>query len=296
MQSETILLITGFAGIIIVLLFAIAMGIHNGTLSMPYKQDCDADAVNLPPRHRSNNAKGSYSLSTLLPAGTCPSGYTNYADVTGNTLCCGSSKIDIYNHTCQAPGTEGICSMSPGIEDTRNISGDIRHYPVCQKISYQQQQERSGNYCPMKYPSHVNIPGAPGQYKCCAGSLQAGATDCIGNSFCSGLVGSQNMFNTPKSCETERLFEKIMCPPGTHMIPDMPGTNERTKGLRLPVCVGVKGNCIPRRALDELRNLGFFQDINPDKNVMNCDVYSKIYNDRIWTQSQAEMKHSVDLK
>lgn len=294
MQAETILLITGIVGIIIVLLFAIAMGIGNGSLSLPYSQDCDA-GQNRPPSHKSVNKLSSYNLSSLLPAGACPTGYMHYADVMGNSLCCGTSKIDIYNHTCHALGPEGICSMSPGIEDTRNISSDVRHYPLCQKIAYQQQQERSGIYCPQKYPNHLNIPGAAGQYKCCGSTLPAGATDCLNNSFCSGLVGSQNIFNTPKSCESVRLFEKIMCPAGTHMVPNMPGNSTKTKGLSLPVCVGVKGNCIPSKALDELRNLGYFQDIDPTKNIMNCDVYSKIYISREWSQNQAELKQSKDL-
>ena len=79
------------------------------------------------------------------------------------------------------------------------------------------------------------------------------------------------------------------------MVPNMPGNTTKTKGLSLPVCVGVKGNCIPKKALDELRNLGYFQDIDPNKNIMNCDVYSKIYISREWSQNQAEIKHSKDL-
>jgi hypothetical protein len=297
MQSETILLIVGLLGIIIVFLFAIAMGISNGTITMPYARDdtcASDDNINLL-RFKGGNKTPTYALSNMLPAGACPSGYTNFTDPAGNTLCCGSSNIDIYNHTCFAPGPEGICSMSPGIEDTRNISGDVRHYPLCQKISFQQQQARSGNYCPRKYQHHVNIPGSNGVYKCCAASLLPGATDCISNASCTGLIGQQNVFNTPNSCEAVLLQEKLICPPGTHMVNDMPGNTKTTKGLSLPICVGVKGNCIPKLALDSLRKIGLFQDINPDKNIMNCDVYSKIYVDRVWTKSQAEKKQSVDL-
>ena len=296
MQNQTILLITGIVGIIIVLMFAISMGIGNNTLSMPFKQEYASDTnVITPPRLKSVNKKASYSLSNVLTVGPCPVGYVHYADSVGNSLCCGSSKIDVFNHTCSALGPDGVCSMTPGIEDTRNISGDVVHYPVCQKISHQQQQESNGHYCPRKFPNHATIPGTSGQYKCCAGSINAGATDCVSGASCSGLVGGQNMFNTPKSCETVRLFEKLMCPPGTYMIPDMPGSTPKTSGLMMPVCVGVKGNCMPRRSLDELRKLGYFQDIDVEKNIMNCDVYSKVYNERLWSQSQAEMKHSADL-
>lgn len=295
METQTVLLITGIAGIIIVLLFTISMGIGNGALSLPYTQKCDTSFDIIPPSHRSVNKKTSYSLSQLLPAGSCPIGYIHYADSNGNSLCCGSSKIDVFNHTCTAPGRDGICSMAPGIEDTRVISGDVFHYPLCQKIAHQQQQERSGNFCPKNYPNHVTIPGTNNLYKCCAGAVTVGATDCNNGISCSGLVGNQNMFNTPKSCERELLNEKLMCPPGTHMIKDMPGNTSKTSGLSLPVCIGVKGNCMPKKSLDELRKLGFFIDIDPNKNIMNCDVYSKVYNERLWTQSQAQMTHSVDL-
>ena len=294
MQAQTVLLITGIAGIIIVLMFAISMGIANGSLSMPYSQKCDSSDV-IPPSHRSVKKKASYTLSSLLPVGACPSGYLHYTDSLGHSLCCGSSKIDVFNHTCTAPGREGVCSMTPGIEDTRNISGDIFHYPLCQKIAHQQQEERSGRFCPKVYPNHVSIPGTNGQYKCCGGSITVGATDCNNGVSCSGLIGSQNMFNTPKSCETVLLNEKLMCPPGTHMIKDMPGTTPKTSGLAMPVCIGVKGNCMPRKSIDELRKLGYFLDIDPDKNIMNCDVYSKVYNERLWSTSQAQMKHSADL-
>jgi len=276
-------------------MFSISMGIGNGTLTAPYSNKCDNKDADIPPRLKKVFKKSSYTLSRLLPAGTCPVGYTNFNDSNGNALCCGSSQIDVFNHTCSAGGREGICSMSPGIEDTRNISGDVQHYPLCQKIAYQQQEERNGNYCPKKFPNHVALAGTNGQYKCCAGSLTAGATDCISGSSCSSLVGSQNMFNSPQSCETVRMFETLMCPPGTNMVPDMPGSSVKTKGLSIPVCVGVKGNCMPRKSLDALRSLGYFQDIDITKNIMNCDIYTKVYNERIWTTSQAEMIHSKDL-
>jgi hypothetical protein len=299
MQTDAILLITGLGGIIIVLLFAISMGISNSTLTMPYTKECSADSnknVNIiPPSHKSVNKKSSYTLSRLLSVGTCPDGYINFTDSNGNSLCCGSANIDVFNHTCAAPGREGVCSMSPGIEDTRQISGDVEHYPLCQKIAYQQQEERSGKFCPKKYPNHIAIPGANGQYKCCAGLLKPGATDCLNSASCSSLVGSQNMFNTPTSCETVRMFEKLMCPPGTQMVPNMPGTSVKTKGLSIPVCVGVKGNCMPKKSLDALRDLGYFQDIDPSKNIMNCEVYNKVYNERLLNTSQVDMKYSEDL-
>jgi len=296
MQSETILLLTGLGGIIIVLLFSISMGINNGALSMPYTKECSANDKNIiPPSHKNVNKKSSFTLSRLLPAGTCPVGYMHFADADGNSLCCGSSNIDVFNHTCGALGREGVCSMSPGIEDTRNISGDVEHYPICQKIAHQQQEERNGNFCPKKYPNHVSLKGTNGQYKCCAGPLTAGATDCLKSSSCSSLVGSQNMFNSPNSCETVRMFETLMCPPGTNMVPTMPGTSTKTKGLSMPICVGVKGNCMPKTSLNALRSLGYFQDIDISKNIMNCDVYDKVYNERLMSTSQAEMTHSADL-
>jgi hypothetical protein len=304
MELQSILLIAGACGIALVLMFAISMGISNNTIGMPKigtNKDVDENdncpssptAIRIPKYKK--HSSPTYTISNLLSAGICPTGYTHFADGNGNSLCCGSPNIDIFNHTCPATGPDGVCSMTPGIEDSRQVSGDVRHYPVCQEIIHQQEKANSGQLCPRIYPNHVNIPSANGLYKCCRGSANSSKTDCEGGASCTGLVGGQNMFNTPKSCETERLLEKLSCPPGTNMVEKLQGTSLRTKGLSIPVCVGVKGNCIDKKALDELRLLGYFQDIDPNKNIMNCDVYQKVYNERIWTQAQAQMKHSKDL-
>jgi hypothetical protein len=305
MQLQEILLLAGAVGIALVLMFAISMGISNSTLAIPKigrnadvddNDNCPAsrDTIRIPKYKK--QASPTYHLSNLLSAGTCPTGYTHFADAHGNSLCCGSSNIDVFSHTCSATGPDGVCSMVPGIEDERQISGDVRFYPVCQEIILQQQMAASGQLCPRKFPTHVNIPASHGLYKCCRGAANSSNTDCAGGASCAGLIGGQNMFNTPDSCETDRLLEKLTCPPGTNMVEKLHGTSVRTKDLSIPVCVGVKGNCIDKKALDELRALGYFQDINPEKNIMNCDVYQKVYNERIWSQSQAEMKHSKDLE
>ncbi len=280
-------------------MYSISMGINNNTIAMPKfvseKDKCPGPADNVIriPKYKSNERSPNYHLSSLPSVGTCPNGYTFFTDTEGNSLCCGTSKIDALSHSCPATGPDGTCAMAPGIEDTRNVSGDIRHYPLCQKIAIQQQQERSGKLCPRIYPNHVTTAGS---YKCCRGSVNQSKTDCVGSNLCSGLRPGQNMFNTPNSCETERLYEKLTCPPGTNMVKTLKGTSSKTKDLSIPVCVGVKGNCIDKPALDALRTLGLFQDINPEKNIMNCNVYNKVFNERLWSQSQAELKQSKDLE
>ena len=301
MELQQILLIAAACGVALVLMFAISMGISNNTLAMPTikkigdadeNDTCQSSSTTIKIPKYKKHSSPTYHLSNLLSAGTCPTGYTHFADSYGNALCCGSPNIDVFNHTCPATGPDGVCSMTPGIEDSRMISGDVKHYPVCQEIIRQQQKARSGELCPRRFPTHVSIGG---HYKCCKGVANSSKTDCSGGPSCAGLYGGQNMFNTPLSCETDRLLEKVSCPPGTNLVEKLKGTSPRTRDLSIPVCVGVKGNCIDKDVLDELRLLGYFQDIDPNKNIMNCDVYQKVYNERIWTQSQAEMKHSKDL-
>jgi hypothetical protein len=301
MELQQILLILGACGIVLMLMFAIAMGISNETIGTPRLTSKSEESDNCPgpdvikiPKYKKQFSP-TYHLSNLLSAGTCPTGYTHFADSYGNSLCCGSPNIDVFSHTCPSTGPDGVCSMAPGIVDSRQLSGDVKHDPICQEIIHQQQMSRSGALCPRRFPNHVNVPNSQGFYKCCKGQPNSSKTDCAGGTSCSGLIGGQNMFNTPASCETDRLLEKLSCPPGTNLVEKLRGTSIRTRDLSIPVCVGVKGNCIDKIALDELRLLGYFQDINPEKNIMNCDVYQKVYNERIWTQSQAEMRHSKDL-
>lgn len=300
MELQTIVLIIGGIGVTLVLMYSISMGVANKTLAMPTNQeDKENQCASNPgsvikiPKFKALGGKPSYNLSTLLPVGSCPVGYTHFADAEGNTLCCGSNNIDIFSHVCAASGSEGICSMVPGIEDYR--SPERKFYPVCQEIARQQEQARSGKLCPRSYPKHVFTSGVNGPYKCCKGQLNAAKTDCVSGPSCAGLTKGETMFTNPDSCETKRLLEKVTCPVSTNLVERLKGTSLKTKTLSMPVCVGVKGNCMDISVLKELRTLGLFQDIDPEKNIMNCDVYNKVYNERIWSQSQAEMKHSADL-
>lgn len=297
MELQTIFLIIGGIGVTLVLMYSISMGVANKHITTG--SDSDNQCASNPgsvikiPKYIALGGKASYNLSTLLPAGSCPVGYTHFADAEGNTLCCGSNNIDIFSHVCSASGSEGICSMVPGIEDYR--SPDRKPYPVCQEIARQQEQARSGKLCPRFFPKHVFTSGINGPYKCCKGALNAAKTDCDSGPSCAGLIQGQTMFSHPDSCETKRLLEKVTCPVSTNLVEKLKGTSLKTKNLMMPVCIGVKGNCIDSNVLKELRATGLFQDIDPEKNIMNCDVYNKVYNERSMAQSLAEMKHSVDL-
>ena len=92
-----------------------------------------------------------------------------------------------------------------------------------------------------------------------------------------------------------RLLESASCPKTTRMIKGMKSKFGRTNGLTMPICIGTKGNCFPRVILQKFRDLGMFTDIDIEKNILNCDIYNKVYNDRLWIESQAEMTKSADL-
>uniref|UniRef100_A0A6C0DRW0 Uncharacterized protein n=1 Tax=viral metagenome TaxID=1070528 RepID=A0A6C0DRW0_9ZZZZ len=294
MVPTTVIIICGLIGVIVVLGFAIASGAGNGTLEriISKKESCSTDGVNRPVPYSAVSAKSSYKLSTLLVAGPCPVGYTTFTDLNGSALCCASSNIDIYSRTCAATGSESICAMSPGIPDSRDPDG-APHYPECKLIAKQQAQAQSGKLCPRAFPNYATMSGSG--YKCCAGPLAAGGTDCLAGTSCTGLSSGQNLFNTPSSCEKALLMEKTQCPAGTAMVPEMRGSTSRTRNLSIPLCVGVNGNCLARGVLDSLRSVGYLTDINPDKNIINCDVYNKVFNDRLLDLSQVETSRSADL-
>lgn len=293
-----IMLGIGAVGLLLVLIFSISSGVGNKTLPPSFAKtgvdQCDRTPVPKPVRRNEVVKKSSYILSSIPPVGACPTGYTNFNDVTGNYLCCASTNIDPYSHTCSAKGVDGVCSMTPGIEDTRNVSGDIKHYPLCQEIGAQQQAEISGRLCPRRYANYVALPGGL-QHKCCAGPLSPSGTDCMSNQSCMSLAAGQTVFSEPTSCEKELLLEKIQCPPGTNLVPSMKGTTSKTKELSLPICVGVTGNCFAPAVLAKLRSAGFLLDIDIEKNVLNCDVYNKVYVQRIMNESQVETTQAADL-
>jgi hypothetical protein len=79
------------------------------------------------------------------------------------------------------------------------------------------------------------------------------------------------------------------------MVSDMKGSGKRTQDLMIPLCVGGKGNCLARTVLTKLRAAGYFTDIDIDKNILNCDVYHKVYNDRLLSANQVEQTKSADL-
>lgn len=354
MELWQICLICGAIGLLIVLLISLSTGIGNGNLTPALKFDdkCDkSKKVELPPRHASVKDKSSYKLSTFRPPGSCPVGYTFFTDLDGNSLCCGSPNINIYERTCSARGKEGVCSLVPGIVDTRDDSYSSKTYPMCYEIAESHQLRESGSFCPAKYKYHVTLgtsntewrpfdiqqqndvaanpifkngtkdqrisaltkicekingtwePHGPqdgcivkkSNYKCCSSHVNPGATDCnSGSKFCTGLQQGQTIFNTPYSCENAVILESIECPDNTHLIPDfkMPKIGS---GSVAPICIGAKGNCIPRKIIEEGQKIGLFTDIDINTNIMNCDVYDKYYNERSLGDSQLQTKVSKDL-
>jgi hypothetical protein len=292
-SPTTIMLGIGFVGILIVFLFSLSMGKSHGAGPLisigSGSGQCDSD-VPKPVSRASISKPSSYALSSVPAAGACPTGYTQYNDMGGNSLCCASSNIDQYGHTCSAKGATGICAMVPGIDDAR---GGSQPYPLCQAIVKQQQEMNSGRLCPRRFPNYVSIPGV---HKCCGGVPNAAGTDCLSGASCTSLLSGQTVFNTPNSCDRLLLNESLQCPPGTHMVSDMKGTSVKTQNLTLPICVGVSGNCFPNEVLQSLQANGLFTDINIQTNILNCDVYNKVYVDRVLQVSQAENKKPADME
>lgn len=136
----------------------------------------------------------------------------------------------------------------------------------------------------------VNKPS----YKCCTAYTNPGSTDCnSGSKFCEALVQGQNVFNAPGSCENLVLLESLECPDNTSLIPDFKMT--KVPGSVVPICIGAKANCLPRKVLEEGRKNGLFNDINIDTNIINCEVHDKYYNVRSLSNTQVELKVSKDL-
>jgi hypothetical protein len=293
-------------------------------------------------------------MSNLYPPGTCPVGYTFYTDLDGNSLCCGSPNINIFDRSCSAKGKEGVCAFVPGIVDTRDNSNGSKTYPMCHEISAENQLRESGSLCPARYKYHVTSgnstkevslidlaggmdnyqklysegankfrnlspllahmcskfnavvasEGGVGKhpmcrvnapaYKCCSSHVNPGAVDCnSGSKFCTGLTQGQNIFNTPASCENMILLDSIECPDNTNMIASF--NLPKVANSSAPICVGAKGNCMPRKVIETAQKAGLFKDIDINTNIMNCEVYDMYHNVRSLSNSQVETKISKDL-
>jgi len=295
MEIWKISLIIGAVGILIVILISLSKGISTIDLPLPKRitknDSCDSKKVELPPRRSAVKEVSSYKLSHLQPVDSCPSGYTFFTDLEGNSLCCGSSNINVYEHTCVAKGKEGVCALVPGIIDTRQDDNSTT-YLLCHDIGVKNQLKAAGSLCPSKYKYHVNLSTS---YKCCGSNVSPGAVDCnSGSKFCNGLKQNQSIFSNPASCENIVLLESIECPDNTSLIPEfkMPKWGQTEVA---PICVGAKGNCIPRKILEEGQKIGKFSDIDINTNIMNCDIYDKYHNERVLNDSQIQIKISKDI-
>jgi len=272
--NSTSMLTIGLVGIILVLLFALASGVGRSQRPVIIKEDCKPKRLNVqqgPPRN--------CPLSESDVAGMCPTGYTNYTDGEGNTLCCASSNIDPYSHTCPAQGPNGVCSMAPGLEDRRSPSDEPAFYPLCQNIRNEQVLTKGASSCPRKYPHYLQLVG---KFKCCATLPGPTATDCPDPaSSCTALFGGQSVLNSPDSCEANKLQDSIICPDGTSLNPKMQITDSKTKKvLYVPACQGVTNTCYPRRVLNKCIENGGCSKLDIDNSMSNCEIYNKIFNER----------------
>lgn len=273
--DSTSMLIVGLVGIIGVLLFAMASGYGRSQQTIVVNQKCETKPDNgLDWIYNAKNKTGC-SVSSLKPPGVCPTGYYNYTDGEGNTLCCGSKNIDPYAHTCPALGPQGVCSMAPGTENTR-VPGVKSYYPLCQDITNKQDNEISRKICPPQYPYFLKMSSPDKSFKCC-GSKPASGTSCPSDTSCDSLKTGEDIFTAPNSCEALKFLSGLVCndssKPIITRLRDHNNINSKMKSV--PVCL--KSGGYPREVLEKCKSLGFCSDIkNIDKFRYNDDVITQI--------------------
>lgn len=278
--SNPTLLTMGLIGIIVVLLFSLATGVGRSEPPIVIKQDCKPKRM---PTMRdllsSSSSSSSCIVSKFEPAGICPTGYTNFTDGDGNTLCCASSKIDPYSHKCSATGPNGICAMSPGLEDSRSPDGGT--YPICQNVRYEQSRIRGSEKCPPKFPNYLQRGVAA--YSCCGTPVTVDETKCPDtNNSCSSLTLGQNIFSAPNSCETLKFISAInTCPLGLNFNPKTTVADDKSqKTYSVPTCSGSPFSCYPREVLEKCILLGGCSKVNINTSLANCEIYDKVFNKR----------------
>jgi hypothetical protein len=269
--DSTSMLIVGLTGIIAVLLFAIASGYGRTPQTIIVNQKCDTK----PPSNglewlQAPKKNIGCPKSFLKPAGVCPTGYYNYTDGDGNTLCCGSKNIDPYAHTCPAMGPLGVCSMAPGIKDERSVNGKKSYYPLCQDITKKQEVELSRKTCPPQYP-YLRMSDSDTGYKCCASEISC-------DTSCDRLKSDKDIFTSSNSCEALKFLSELECTDlSKPILITLSGELYGGKGTkRVPVCP--KNNSFPRIVLEKCVSLGFCSNITIAKNRYNADVAKNINN------------------
>lgn len=276
--SNPTLLTMGLFGIIVVLLFSMATGVGRSDPAIVIKQDCKPKRMSTMRDYLSSSGGSECIISKYSPAGVCPTGYTNFADGDGNTLCCASSNIDPYSHKCPASGPNGICAMAPGLEDIRSPDG--RTYPLCQNVRYEQTKKSGSDKCPTKFPNYLQLGS---RYSCCATPITVDATKCPDKkNSCTSLAPSQTIFSSPDSCETLKFIATLdACPLGTNLNPKHYLSDSKTpRTMNVPACSSSSNICYPRAVIEKCILMGGCSKINIDKTLVNCDVYDNLFNKR----------------
>jgi len=185
-----------------------------------------------------------------------------------------------------AGGPENVQKLWSSFTGVTNLAAEANKL-MCSKFKGTVEKEGGGG---IPLTCRINKPS----YKCCSSYTNPGSTDCnSGSKFCEALVQGQNVFNSPASCENLVILESLECPDNTSLIPDFKMT--KVPGSVMPICIGAKGNCLPRKVLEEGRKSGLFKDINIDTNIINCEVYDKYHNVRSLSNNQVELKVSKDV-
>lgn len=206
----------------------------------------------------------------------CPVGYKFFNDATGGSFCCGGT-VNPYSHTCEAPAPGRLCAFSRGVADPRG-SG-LPTLPLCGAMADQINDDVQKGFCPMKFPNYAQ------KGKCCAGSPVADGEDCSAYDLADKT--RYCVIGTPKSgeqsCQDMKLAETGTCPSNLEKMVYTLGERESraygpaASGLKLPLCFGMEGSCIPDAAVSEVQKRGVFKDKNVATWKYSCGGYDKYF-------------------
>jgi len=214
----------------------------------------------------------------------CPSDYTFFNDVRGDSFCCAGS-VDPYTHKCMSSGYYGLCAMKPNMQDPNKDYVSI--LPLCSEMIGSQREKGEYN-CPGLLPHYAPIG------KCCKKDPEADdadAEDCLPednadvNRYC--IIDTQTsgpLQGGEQLCSNLKIGDTAKCPEGYGFDKFQYTLGERevrkygnvANGIKLPVCFGMDRTCIPDAAVEHLKKKGVFTDKNPESWAYACSGWTTL--------------------
>ena len=231
----------------------------------------------------------------------CPKDYKFFNDEKGESLCC-AGKVDPYKHVCESKESDDLCAFVPGIDDPRDITKKAK-LPLCSDVSKRQQERMELEFCPKSLPNHARLG------KCCAGASDPVTGDCFPsdlndlNRYClttaprreqdRGVdlrrVRADNEYYDDKngkwayierSCANVRRSEEAQCPSRDFFKTSMDFFRDG-KNKQIPYCMNGPRGCVPKSSFKLFLTSPEAAGVkNPDRSILNCDVYKKVVIDK----------------